>query len=197
MGLMYIFPTSDAPEEGDRAEQKNGAIILRTYGLPMIFWGYYLAATSVVFLMWLASRDIIKKLINYDDPSLYMLGHLVQWFLILSPLVALGFFFYEKVITKKEAELSLTYRLFFIPFFKKTYKLKSADAIEVNHFLASPNMARLRRQQGIDNAEALKHFETKGYFELNLMDTNGKTIIFDRHSRKADLIKMKELLLKY
>lgn len=197
MGLMYIFPTSDAPEEGDRAEQKNGALILRTYGLPMIFWGYYLAATSVVLLMWLASRDVINKLVNYDDPSLYLLGHLVQWFLILSPIVALGFFFYEKVITKKEATLSLTYKIFFIPFFKKTYHLQSKTSLEVNHFLASPNMARLRRQQGIDNAEALKHFETKGYFELDLIDNKGKLINFDRHSRKADLIKMKELLLKY
>lgn len=197
MGLMYIFPTSDAPEEGDRAEQKNGALILRTYGLPMIFWGYFLAAASVVFLMWLASRDIIKKLISYDDPSLYILGHLVQWFLILSPFIALCFFFYEKVITKKEKTLSITYRLFFIPFFKKNYQLQSTDSIEVNHFLASPNMAKLRRQQGIDNAEALKHFETKGYFELDLIDKNGKRINFDRHSRKADLIKLREILIKY
>lgn len=194
---MYIFPTSDAPEEGDRAEQKDGAIILRTYGLPMIFWGYFLAAASVVFLMWFASRDIIQKLISYDDPSLYLLGHLVQWFLILSPFVALCFFFYEKVITKKATNLSITYRLFFIPFFKKNYQLQSHDSLEVNHFLASPNMAKLRRQQGIDNAEALKHFETKGYFELDLVDKAGRKINFDRHSRKADLIKLREILIKY
>ena len=41
--------------------------------------------------------------------------------------------------------------------------------------------------------ERLKGFENKGYFELHAL-VNGKTVLIDRHSRKADLVKIKELL---
>lgn len=197
MGLMYIFPVTDNENEGDRAEVKNQSLILRTYGLPMIFWGYLLAALSVVFLMWLASRDIIAKLIAYDDPSLVYLGLLVKWTLILGPLVAVGFYFYEKVITKKGDKLSVTFKVFFIPLFRKTYSLKSPDAFEVKHYMDSPNMAKLRRQQGLESDEAMKHFENKGYFELYLINKKNKVIPLDRHSRKVDLIKLKDLLSRY
>lgn len=197
MGLMYIFPITDNKDEGDRAEIKNDSIILRTYGLPMIFWGYLLAALSVVFLMWLASKDVIEKLIAYEDPSMHYLGQMVKWTIILSPIIATAFFFYEKVITKKDNKLSLTYKVFFIPFFKKNYELKSKDAFSVNHYMDSPNMAKLRRQQGLESDEALKHFENKGYFELSLINQNEKRISIDRHSRKVDLLKLKDLLSRY
>lgn len=198
MGLMYIFPVTDNQNEGDRAEIKNGKLILRTYGLPMIFWGYLAAASSVVFLMWIASRETIAKMLSYtEDPTLVYLGLLVKWSLLLSPVIALGFFFYEKVIVKKEATLTVWHKVFFIPIYKKTYDLHSASAFLVEHFMDSPNMAKLRRQQGLDGQDAMKHFENKGYFELNLINAQSKKIKLDRHSRKVDLIKLKDLLSKY
>ena len=73
---------------------------------------------------------------------------------------------------------------------KKTYKLDQPDSFTVDHYLDSPNMAK------IHNKADLKQFENKGYFELYAIENNKKFLI-DRHSRKADLIKLKELLSLY
>lgn len=200
MGLMYIFPVTDDPNlEDDRVEVKgqdaDKELVLKTYGLPMIFWGYLVAAFAVLLLMWLAARAVIEKLLSYDDPSMIFLGLLVKWSLILTPVVLLGFFFYEKVMIKNKNKLTLVYRVFFIPFWQTKLELKSADALVVNHFIDSPNMAKIRNQYA-ENKEALKHFENKGYFELIAETVKGKKSI-DRHARKADLIKMRDLLARY
>ena len=198
MGLMYIFPVTDDANEGDRAVVRDSKLILKTYGLPMVFWGYLGAALAVLVIMWLASRAVVLKLLSYqEDPTLLFLGHLVQWTLILTPIVLLGFFFYEKVLSKKGAELSITHKIFFLPIWKKTYQLKTSDAITVNHFMDSPNMAKIRNKQGLGGAEAMKHFENKGYFELCIETDKKVSISIDRHSRKADLLKMKELLIRF
>lgn len=194
MGLMYIFPV--ALDENERTElivnPENGkqTIILKTYGLPMIFWGYLGAAFIVLGTMWLATQSIIHKLISYDDFTLKGLGYLVQYTLILTPLVLLGFFFYEKHLKKSGQNITLIYKVFFIPFFSKKILLDHSDALSVDHFMDSPNMAK------IYNKTELKGFENKGYFELHAL-SKGKSISIDRHSRKADMIKMKELLSKY
>lgn len=201
MGLMYILPVTDDGSEGDRVEIKESGLsktlILKSYGLPMIFWGYLAAVLSVITLLWLASRAVILKLLSYqDDPTLIFLGHLVQYTLILIPVVLLCFFFFEKLITKNGCDLKVIYRLFFIPVWTKSYRLTSADALSVSHFMDSPNMAKLRSQQGLGGPEGLKHFENKGYFEL-VVKTEKSIRSIDRHSRKADLLKMKELLSRY
>jgi len=97
MGLMYIFPVTTNENEGDRAQVNNSTLTLKTYGLPMVFWGYLAAIYSVIFVMWLASRDVISKLLTYkDDPTLPFLGHLVQGILFLSPFILLAFFSTKK-----------------------------------------------------------------------------------------------------
>ena len=48
----------------------------------------------------------------------------------------------------------------------------------------------------IYNKEELKGFENKGYFELHAI-SGDKIFLIDRHGRKADLIKIKELLSNY
>lgn len=198
MGLMYIFPVSDDAAEGDRVEIKDSKITLKTYGLPMIFWGYLVAVLSVVIIMWLASRAVVLKLLTYtDDPTLVFLGHLVQWTLILIPFALLCFFFYEKQLSKKNDELTLIYKVFFIPFWSKKFKLKSKESLNVNHFMDSPNMAKIRSRQGLPSMESMKGFENKGYFELNITTADNKSVNIDRHSRKVDLVKMKDLLSKY
>ena len=71
MGLMYIFPVTDNTNEDDRTEIRDSKIILKTYGLPMIFWGYLVAIMFVIFMMWLASAATIAKLLSYkEDPTL-------------------------------------------------------------------------------------------------------------------------------
>ena len=188
MGLMYIFPTEI--EESDRTEIINNKIILKTYGLPMIFWSYLAACLVVIGAMWLTSRSTIHKLVAYEDLSLHLLGLIVQYTLILTPLILLAFFFYEKQIIKSGKDLKLVYRIFFIPIYYKKITLDSHNSLTVDHFMDSPNMAK------IYNKEELKGFENKGYFELHAL-SGDKNFLIDRHGRKADLIKMKELLSNY
>ncbi|MGZ3787268.1 MAG: hypothetical protein ACXVLQ_02025 [Bacteriovorax sp.] len=194
MGLMYLFPVSD--DEGDRTEIISNAsdgkktIVLKTYGLPMIFWGYLAASLIVLASMWLASKSALEKLLSYPDPSLKALGLLVEGTLVLTPVILLGFFFYEKQIQKSGKNLKLIYKVFFIPIFSKHISLDTEDSFQVDHFMDSPNLAK------IHNKEELKAFENKGYFELHAM-SNGKGLFIDRHSRKADLLKIKDLLSRY
>ncbi|MDD4973490.1 MAG: hypothetical protein PHY93_04025 [Bacteriovorax sp.] len=192
---MYIFPT--AIEESDRVEVISSetrptkkTIILKTYGLPMVFWSYLAAILVVIGSMWLASKSAIQKLLSYEDHGLQALAYLVQFTLILTPIVLLGFFFYEKQLKKTGKELQLVFKVFFIQLFSKNIILDSTDSLSVDHFMDSPNIAK------IHNQSELKHFENKGYFELHAI-SGGKSILIDRHSRKADLIKLKELLSKY
>ena len=191
MGLIYMFPV--AIDEVDRIEIKSGTpakLILKTYGLPMIFWGYLCACLIVIASMWLASKSAIEKLVNYQDQSLLYLGLLVKYTLLLTPLILLAFFFYEKQIHKSKTELFIVFKIFFIPFWRKSFLLDKTDGFTVDHYLDSPNMAK------IHNKADLKQFENKGYFELYAVVKDRKYLI-DRHSRKADLIKLKELLSQY
>ncbi|MBP9679923.1 MAG: hypothetical protein KBD76_00845 [Bacteriovorax sp.] len=189
MGLMYIFPVSE--NEGDRVEIKEDkTIILKTFGLPYIFWGYLAAGLIVLASMWLASRSTLDKLISYQDKGLVALGLMVKFTLILTPIILLGFFFYEKQIKKSGNKLKLIYKIFFIPVAQKTILLDSSEALSVNHFMDSPNMAK------IYNKTELKAFENRGYFELKAKSA-GVDILIDRHSRKADLLKLKDLLDRY
>ena len=69
--------------------------------------------------------------------------------------------------------------------------------MSVDHFMDSPNMAKIRSRQGLPSTESMTGFENKGYFELNITTADNKSVNIDRHSRKADLLKLKELLSKY
>ena len=188
MGLMYIFPTSI--EESDRTEVISKSIVLKTYGLPMVFWGYLAACLVVVGTMWLASGPIIHKLLTYDDPGLKILAYIVRYTLLLTPVLLLGFFFYEKQLIKSERELKIVFKVFYLTVYTKKILLDMSDALSVDHFMDSPNMAK------IYNKAELKLFENRGYFELHGM-SDGKIILIDRHSRKADLLKIKDLLSNY
>ena len=195
MGLMYIFPVEEQPSgvQDDRVEitsSETKTLILKTYGLPMVFWGYLAAVLIVVATMWLAAKSAIEKLIVYQDPSLVFLGYLVKYTLLLSPIIMLGFFFWEKQIRKSGNKLTIVFKIFFIPIYRKNFLLDAVDALSVDHFMDSPNVAK------IHNKAELKQFENRGYFELHAI-SNGKSYLIDRHGRKADLLKMKDLLSRY
>ncbi len=194
MGLMYIFPVNE--DEVDRTEiilntnNQDKTIVLKTYGLPMVFWSYLAGCLIVIASMWLASRSAIEKLLTYPDSTLVFLGLLVKFTLIFTPILLLGFFFYEKQIHKSKKTLKLVHKVFFITFARKIINLDATDSFSVDHFMDSPNVAK------IHNTEELKRFENKGYFELHAK-SGDKNIFIDRHSRKADLVKLKALLSKY
>ena len=186
MGLMYVFPVSE--DETDFVKKQDGALTLKTYGLPYIFWLYALCSMAVVFFMFLGIKDPILKLVAVGDEVDAMLGHSLLGVVGALPLVVLAFFFYEKRIVKKKAEIKIIHKIFGITVFSEKFILEKFDAFTIEPFLASPNIARLKA------SEENTGFQNKGYFILWLTSKDGRRIQLDRHSRKTDLEKLRTLL---
>jgi len=188
MGLMYVFPVSVDETDFVKIEKTPEKITLKSYGLPYIFWAYAAAAMLMVFFMFLAVNAPIQKLIELGDEVDVMLGYSLFGFLALIPLTTFAFFFYEKRIIKEKNQISLIYRIYGIPVFTEKFPLKDDSDLSVEHFMDSPNVARMK------GGEEAVGFQNKGYFILWLKTADGKRIILDRHSRKSDLEKLLLLL---
>lgn len=189
MGLMYVFPVGE--DEADFVVKNDDKLVLKTYGLPYIFWFYALCSVAVVFFMFLAIKAPVLKLIELGDETDATLGYSLLTFIGLMPVLIFSFFFYEKRITKKGAELSMIHKVFGITVFSEKFILEETDSLTVESFLSSPNVARM------NSSEANVGFQNKGYFILWLNSKDGKRIQIDRHSRKADLEKLKALLERH
>lgn len=187
MGLLYVFPVSDS--ETDFVVQHDKKLILKSYGLPYIFWLYALCVITVVAFMFLAIKDPVLKLISLGDETDAYLGYSFLGLIALSPVVILAFFFYEKRIIRENSSLSIEHRVFGLKMMSEKHEFKAPEQLIIEAFLDSPNMARLNRSP--ENAG----FQNKGYFVLNLV-SGDKKIIIDRHSRKVDLEKLKTLLIQ-
>jgi hypothetical protein len=186
MGLLYAFPVSR--EEKDFVFEEEGKLTLKTYGLPYIFWIYALCCIAVVFFMFLAIRPPILKLILLGDSTDALLGYSLLTFIGSLPVAILAFFFYEKRIIRDSSGLNLQHRLFALPVFTEKFPHGEIEQLSIAPFLSSPNMARMK------NSNESAGFQNKGYFVLWLHLKAGKKISLDRHSRKVDLEKLKNLL---
>lgn len=189
MGLLYVFPVS--MEEKDFAEIKDNTLTLKTYGLPYIFWGYAFAVIMMILFMFLAVKASILKLMALGDETDSLLGYSLLSFIGLLPIFILAYFFYEKRIIKKSESLTLEYRIFGLKVFSETFIEAKENPYSIKPYISSPNLARMKGDE-----ESLG-FQNKGYFILWLNTLDGKKINIDRHSRKADLIKLEELLKQY
>ncbi len=186
MGLMYVFPVSEA--EIDFVSKNDGELTLKTYGLPYIFWIYALCSIGLIFFMFIAIKEPVLKLVALGDETDSLLGYSLLSFIGSLPLLILAFFFYEKRIIKKGPRIKLFHRVFGLTVFSENFLLDQRDQFSVESFLSSPNVARMRGD------ESAAGFQNKGYFILWLTFKDGRRIQIDRHSRKADLDKLKLLL---
>lgn len=186
MGLLYVFPVSK--EEEDFVEIKNDELTLKTYGLPYIFWFYAIAIITMIVFMFIAIKDPILKLAHLGDETDRTLAYFLLGFISILPLLILSFFFYEKRIVRKKNQLLILHRVFGISFLSDLINLEDEDFFQIESFLSSPNVARM------NSSESNTGFQNKGYFILSLIQKNGKKTQLDRHSRKADLEKLKNLL---
>jgi hypothetical protein len=163
-------------------------VTVRSYGLPPIFWGYLAAVLLIYSMMIIGISDPLTKLSTMPEKIDQLIFYTVVSFLTLFPMIAIGFFFYEKNLQSNEKQLRLINKLFFIPISHKVIEIQQHDFI-IEHFMESPNMAR------IHSKEELKGFENKGYFQLIAVHKENKTRVqIDRSSRKVDLEKLKKIL---
>jgi len=189
MGLLYILPVSE--KEKDRISGDRNSITLKSYGLPSIFWLYLLGIFFIIGLMGFAILDPILTLVKTGDPLNIFLSYLVLATLIATPTLLLFFLLYEKRIFKKDKTLTLGHYFLGLKLKAKTYHLDQKDSFTTNHFLTSPNMARIKKDI------SMRAFENQGYWELYAKLKNGKTIRIDRNNRKADLVKISKMLANY
>lgn len=186
MGLMYVFPVGE--DETDFIDKKDGTLTLKTYGLPYIFWIYALCSVALILFMFLGIQEPVLKLIELGDETDATLGYSLLSSIGVTPIIIFSFFFYEKRIIKHKQELKLIHKIFGLSVFSEKFTIGSPDAFKIESFLSSPNVARINNTN--DNAG----FQNKGYFVLYLNDKGDRKIQIDRHSRKADLEKLKILL---
>lgn len=186
MGLMYVFPVGE--DETDFVIKDGDVLTLKTYGLPYIFWFYALCSIAMIFFMFLGIKEPVLKLVSMGDDTDALLGYSLLTFIGLLPVFILAFFFYEKRIVKNKNQFSLIHKIFGITVFSEKFLIEKDDDLKVEAFIDSPNVARKNSRE--DNVG----FQNKGYFVLWLKSSSGQKILIDRHSRKADLEKLKKLL---
>ncbi len=176
MGLIYQFPISSE----DSYVQINKNLIIKSYGLPKIFWLYYLLFivfyTTLCFLLW----QPLMNLINVD----FFLGWITVIYTLLTPLIPLFFFYYEKTLILNNFDLTIEKKVFFI-FSRKNHLL---EQLILRRFLDSPNYARIHK---LDSS-----FQNKGYFIL--LGKNATCEFFiDRSSQGRDLLLLAQIFINY
>ena len=189
MGLLFQIPV-EINELDDRIKLQDGELIIRTYGLPMVFWGYLMAILGVIFFMILAVKGPLMAVLTGEDVINKVIGMSVLTLLIGGPLILLAFYFYEKEIRKKGDLLTVVHKVFFIPFKKNSLEITN-DQLVLEHHLDSLNKAALEKKQGMAG------FENRGYFKLIVKRDGKKPLLIDRNSRRGEIRKLKELLEKY
>lgn len=186
MGLLFQMPVEHNDLDDRISINKDGWLTIKSYGLPLIFWGYLGAILMVMGFMFLAIRGPLFKVLTGEDFINQMIGLCVLVIFILGPTLLLAFFFYEKIIKKKADEIIVMHRIFGLPIYKKLISCKESE-LRLEHFLDSPNMALKEKKQG------LAGFENRGYYKL-VMSIDGKEYLVDRNSRRGEMRKLKELL---
>ena len=99
MGLLYVMPIS--LKEKDRIEliQSNTSkkIILKSYGLPLIFWASYFTLLLVVAIMGITIYGPLSKVIYSQDLLNQFIGLLTTSILIATPFAGAFFLLFEKL----------------------------------------------------------------------------------------------------
>ncbi len=186
MGLLFQMPV-EHNELDDRIQDTKNGLRIRSYGLPMIFWGYLLAILAVLFFMILAIKDPLYRAYQGPDEINRIIAVIVFAILTLAPITLLAVYFYEKEIILKDSVFTIRHKVFFIPVRSHRVQL-SADSLYLEHYLESLNVAAQEKRDG------MAAFENRGYFKLMVKDAQGKSYLVDRNSRRGEVRKLKELL---
>jgi len=194
MGLLFVMPVSE--KETDRVSISNNSgpspeITLKSYGLPLVFWGYCLGILVTLFIMYTAASKPLVKLGNDGDIYSSLIYYAVWLTLTIIPLILISALFYEKSLIKSGLTLSIKHKVMGITLFWKNLNLQSQDSFVVEHYMDTPNVARKKQ------IEEFRAFQNQGHFVLKAHLKNEKFFLIDRHGRKADLKKTAALLSKY
>ena len=194
MGLLFVMPVSE--KETDRVsisgiKDSSPEITLKSYGLPLVFWGYCIAIFITLAVMYIAVSNPLIKLGDNGDIYSSLIFYSVWVTFVSLPTVLIAALFYEKSLIKSGYSLSIKHKVMGVPLFWKRLTLQKPDSFVVEHYMDTPNVAR-RKQ-----VEELRAFQNQGHFILKAKLKDEKSLIIDRHGRRADLKKIASLLSKY
>ena len=187
MGLLYIMPKSE--KEVTHVKEYGDRTILETYGLPYIFWVYFILLIIVLAAMTLPAIPILKKLLVSSDLIDKSMGVTTIVTLIGLPLSGLILLLYQKqILVAKDSDfIKIKNKIFNMTYSTKVLQVKK---LTVNHYLSSPNMAK------INNESKTKAFENRGHFVLQAETVSGEVVNLDRHTNKTDLEGLKKIIEK-
>ena len=187
VGLLFVMPGGKG--EGGYVEETSKGLVLRSYGLPFVFWGYLGASFVTLFFLFLAVWSPMTKMMDSHELMDIVLSYSVFLLFCFIPLGLLSFYCYEKCIIKKGERLSIIHKVFGLALKQRAYVLwGGGNPFIIRHYLDSPNVAKM------EGDRSLRAFHNQGYFILSFRDEGGQEIFLDRHSRKADLEKLVALL---
>ena len=160
-----------------------------SYGLPLMFWGYFLVLIALEFAMYLSISTMLHKLLFSDDLLNQSLAAICIITMAVIPLFAVGMIFYQKVLIRCNNTLNIEFRIFGLKLRSRKFRFDQTkrDRLEVTHLLESPNMARIQKNT---NTRA---FENQGHYILTLWSKD-RPYFIDRHTRKHDLVKLSKLI---
>jgi hypothetical protein len=186
MGLVYQLPVD--LKESDYIELNSSRLVIKSYGLPTIF-GYYALATLLLLLALTKSAYApVLKIYAMSDEINHLLATLLIVTLFCAYLMLVLFYYSQIQITLTCSHCKKELRVFGLTYLKESIAFSQGETKWfIQHFMQSPNMARLRPQTG------LEEFQNRGYFEL-IVQVGSKTLLVDRSSRKNDLENIKQIL---
>ena len=187
MGLLYPFAIDEA--ESDHVTIKDSTILIKTYGLPYIFWGYLAALLIFLSVMALAIYRSLLTMLKSTDALNSLIAYSTITFFFLTIIGFFTLFIIEFRIFKKEKTLVKSVHILGLCIKKRTYQLDK-NSFEIENLRGTPNIARQKSLPGTTP------MQNRGYFELYCKDVSGEKILLDRHSRKNDLQKLQNLLEK-
>ena len=185
MGLLYPFPVSK--DETDHVIEKDNTLILKSYGLPYIFWGYLLGLIILITFMMIGIYEPASKLLKTRDLINLILVYGMYITLFGTILGFLTLFFIEIRIKINGNEITKEIFVYWVKLLSRTYTVENEQSLFIENFEGSPNIAKMEKKPD------MKTHQNKGYFELKL-GTPKSFILLDRHSRKVDLIKLRDLI---
>ena len=163
-------------------------VTVLSYGLPLMFWGYFAILITLELAMYLSISSMLFKMLQSKNNVDTLISYVCIATMIIIPVFALMMLFFRKAIISSTNNLIIEFRFFGLVAWRKSYQFKrDRDYLEVTHLLESPNMAKIRKSP---NTRA---FENQGHFILTLW-SDGKPYFIDRHTRKQDLIKLSKLI---
>lgn len=189
MGLLYPFPISE--KEKGHVLVNGETIRLKSYGLPLYFWGYFGAFAVAVISMYFAISSPLAKLAKSEVILDKILAYGTYGAFLFCLVASLSLFYYQKLIIKNKCFLELRHKLMGLTIWKTKLELATPGDFTVKHYLDSPNVARLSGDQ------KMRGFQNQGYFELYAKLSNGASKRIDRHSLKNELEKISTLLKSY